>query len=280
MGLDGRFKTTILLALLTALLLFVGDLLAGTTGLGIAFAIAIVMNFGSYYYSDRIVLRMYRAKEAPKNHPLHSIVSSVAKKAEIPKPKVYILPSSSPNAFATGRSPKHAAVAATDGILKLLTVKELEGVIAHEVAHIKNRDTLIQTIASTIAGVIGFVAVMARWSAIFGGLGGDDDGGGILELLVLAIITPIIATLLQLALSRNREFLADRTGASITGNPEGLASALKKLHQGISSNPMKMGSKETSPLFIANPFSFKGITELLSTHPSLDKRVKRLDRMS
>ncbi|MGM5480909.1 MAG: M48 family metalloprotease [Nanobdellota archaeon] len=279
MRLDGRFKTTILLALLTALLLFVGNLLGGATGLAIGFAFAILMNFGSYYYSDKIILRMYRAKAAPKNHPLHPIVSSVAKKARIPKPEVYILPSNSPNAFATGRNPNHAAIAATEGILKLLSLKELEGVIAHEAAHIKNRDTLIQTIASTIAGVIGFVATMARWTAIFGGFGADDDGGGFIELIVLGIVTPIMATLLQLSLSRNREYLADKTGASFTGHPEHLSSALKKLHHGVSSNPMHMGSKETSALFITNPFSMKGIAELLSTHPRLSKRVKRLESM-
>lgn len=276
---DGRLKSTILLALLTALLLFVGRWLAGAAGLAIAFVIVIAMNVGSYYFSHRIVLKMYRAKPAPRSHRLRNLVSEVADKAGIPMPDVYILPSTSPNAFATGRNPDHAVIAATRGLLDTLSDKELTSVLAHEAAHIKNRDTLIQTIAASIAGIIGFVASIARWSAIFGGIGGDDDGG-ILGFLMLAIITPIVATLLQLSLSRNREFLADRTAASFTGDPKTLASALKKLHRGVKANPMKMGSKETSALFIANPFSLKGISGLLSTHPSLEKRVSRLESMT
>ncbi|MFO8016591.1 MAG: zinc metalloprotease HtpX [Candidatus Woesearchaeota archaeon] len=275
-----QFKTVVLLGLLTGLLLGVGWLLGGYQGLTIGLIIALTMNFGSYWFSDKIVLKLYGAKEADKREhkELYSIIKDISKKAGLPMPKVYIVPSSTPNAFATGRNPKHAAVACTQGILSLLSREELKGVMAHEMSHVKNRDTLIQTIAATIAGVISYVAIMARFAAIFGG-GRDNDGGELFYLIALGIITPIIATLLQLALSRSREYLADETGAMLAGDPEHLASALEKLHNGVKKNPMRQGSAATSSLFIVNPFSAKGLTSLLSTHPPMSERVKRLRGM-
>ncbi|MBI2548330.1 zinc metalloprotease HtpX [Candidatus Woesearchaeota archaeon] len=274
-----QFKTFILLSFLTALMLWIGSLW-GTSGLIIGLVFALVLNVGSYFFSDKIVLLMYRAKQVTeaKEPQLYHIVKEVTTLAGIPMPKIYIIPSSTPNAFATGRNPKHAAVACTEGILKLLTKEELKGVIAHEVAHIKNRDILIQTIAATIAGVISYVAMMARWSAIFG-FGDRDRDSNLLELLVLAILTPIIATLIQLAISRSREYIADETGARTIRNPKSLASALAKLEKGIQHDPMHFGSPATSSLFIANPFNAKGFTNLLSTHPPMEERIKRLEAM-
>lgn len=278
-----QLKTFVLLSVLTALLLFVGNLLGGYNGLVIAFAFAIIFNVGSYFFSHKLVLMMYKAREAKKeDYPdLHAIVEEISHLAKIPKPKVYIVPSSSPNAFATGRNPKHAVVAATEGILKLLTKDELRGVMAHEIGHVKNRDILIQTIAATIAGVISYVASMARWAAIFGGFGGRDNNnnGNIVSFIVLAIITPIIALLIQLAISRSREYLADHTGAKLIHNPLALASALEKLDKGIHHNPLKFGNEATSSLFIANPFKGHHMWNLLSTHPPMKERVKRLRKM-
>lgn len=277
---QNQFKTFILLAFLTALMLWIGSLW-GTSGLVIGLVFALLLNVGSYFFSDKIVLAMYRAKEVTetKEPQLYKIVKEVTTLAGIPMPKVYIIPSTTPNAFATGRNPKHAAVACTEGILKLLTKEELKGVIAHEVAHIKNRDILIQTIAATIAGVISYVAMMARWSAIFGGFGDRDRDGNFLELLLLAIITPLIAMLIQLAISRSREYIADETGARTISNPKSLASALAKLENGIRHDPMHFGSPATSSLFIANPFNAKGFVTLLSTHPPMEERIKRLEAM-
>ncbi|MBT4823648.1 zinc metalloprotease HtpX [Candidatus Woesearchaeota archaeon] len=278
-----QLKTFILLALLTAVLLFAGRALAGPTGLAIAGVFVVLMNVFSYFFSHKLVLAMYKAKEATeKEQPeLFKLVREVAHLANIPMPKVYVIPTMSPNAFATGRDPKHAVVACTQGIMQLLSKDELKGVIAHEVSHIKNRDILIQTVAATIAGVISYLAIMARWGAIFGGLGGRSrDGGNLISLLVLSIITPLIAMLIQLAISRSREYLADESAAKILHSSHGLASALEKLDSGIKQNPMKMGSPSTSSLFIANPFKGSGMMKLLSTHPPMKERISRLKGMN
>ncbi len=276
---NNNLKTVILLAALTGLMLAVGYLLAGQGGLLIALLFALLMNFGSYWFSDRIVLWMYRAKEIEEheNPRLYRVVREVAQLADIPMPKVCILPSNSPNAFATGRNPEHAAVAATGGILTLLNDEELKGVIAHEISHIKNRDTLIATIAATIAGVISYIAFMARWAAIFGGMGGRDrNGSNIFELLALAILTPIMATIIQLAISRSREYLADESAAKTLRNSEGLASALHKLDRGIARCPMRTSNRAAASLFIANPFRGNVLFKLFSTHPPMEERIKRL----
>jgi len=275
-----QLKTVFLLGLLTAVLLVAGGFF-GRTGLTFAIIIAVVMNFGAYFFSDKIVLKMYRAKEIKeKDEPeLFRLVSEVSNLAGIPRPKVYVIDSPNPNAFATGRNPKNASVAFTTGILSLLSKDELKGVIAHEISHVKNRDILVQTIAATIAGVISYLAFMARWGALFGGFGGDDNRGNIIELLAIAIITPIVAVLIQLAISRSREYLADSSGAKTIHNPLALARALEKLESGVKRSPMRMGSEATSSLFIVNPFSKKGILNLLSTHPSTIERVRRLKEM-
>jgi heat shock protein HtpX len=281
MAILNQFKTVVLLGLLTGLLLGVGYYFGGTGGLTIAFIFSIVMNVGSYFFSDKIVLFMYKAKEAnEKEYPdLFKMVREVSQLANIPMPKVYIIPTETPNAFATGRNPKHAVVACTNGIMSLLSKEELKGVIAHEIAHVKNRDILIQTIAATIAGVITYVAAMARFGAIFGGGSNDRDGGELFYIIALSILTPLIATLLQLALSRSREYIADETGAKTIHNPKALASALAKLESGVSRKPMDLGSPSTSSLFIINPFSAKGLSGLLSTHPPMEERIKRLNAM-
>lgn len=280
MGFGNQIKTVILLGLLTALLLWIGSFW-GTTGLTFAFIFVLLMNGVSYFFSDKIVLMIYRAKEISKkeNPKLHSMVESIAKLSDIPKPKVYIIPSEQPNAFATGRNPNHASIAFTNGILKLLTDDELKGVAAHEISHVKNRDILIGTVAATIAGVIGYVAAMARYSAIFGGGRDDDRGGGIVQLILLGILMPITATLIQLAISRSREYLADESGAKAVKDGKALASALKKIDAASKSIPMKFGSPETAHLFISNPFTMKGFMAMLSTHPPTAERVKRLNQM-
>ena len=276
-----RFRTFVLLALLTALLLWVGELVGGLSGLAIAILFVGIMNFAMYFWSDKLVLKMYKAKPVTeKEQPeLYRIVREVVQLANVPMPKVYMLPSEQPNAFATGRNPEHSAVAVTAGIMRLLSKEELKGVIAHEISHIKNRDTLIQTVAGTIAGIIGFVATMARWSAIFGGFGRDNDSGNLIELLVLAIVTPIIAVLIQLAISRSREYLADETAAKTLHNGQGLADALHKLESASKKIPMRMGSPSTENLFIVNPFRGRSMMALLSTHPPMKNRIDRLKRM-
>jgi len=269
-----QLKTVVLLASLTTLLLWVGQLVGGPSGLVIAGIFAIVMNFGSYWFSDKIVLKMYRATEVKDhNHQLYKIVKEVIDIAKLPMPKVYIIPDENANAFATGRNPEHAAVAATQGILKILNHDELKGVMAHEVAHIKNRDILISSVAGTIAGVISYVGSMAMWSALFGG---RDRGNG-LQLILLMIVTPFIATIIQLAISRSREYIADETGARLVKNGESLASALEKLNQSAKVHPMRIGNKATAHMFISNPFS--GSMNLLSTHPDFKERTKRLRNM-
>ncbi len=280
MAIENQIRTVILLGLLTALLLWVGRLVGGPSGLAVAIVFAVFMNFGAYWFSDRIVLAMYRAKEVSETQEpeLHRMVREVANLAKMPMPKVYLIDAPYSNAFATGRNPKKAAIAVTTGIKELLTKDELKGVIAHEMSHIRNRDTLIQAVAATIAGVIGYVALMARWAAIFGYGGRDRRGGSGLELLVLAILTPLLATLIQLAISRGREFLADESGAKILHNGLGLASALEKLEQGKNNVALRPTSQTqtTAHLFIVNPFRGKGFFQLFMTHPSIKERVKRL----
>jgi heat shock protein HtpX len=281
------FKTTILLASLTGLLVIVGGELGGTGGMIIAFMFAVVMNFGSYWYSDKIVLKMYKAKEvSPSEAPnLHRIVSDLAMKARLPKPKVYIVESGMPNAFATGRDPKHAAVAVTTGILNLLSNEEIEGVLSHELAHVKNRDTLISAVAATLAGVITMLATWARWAAIFGGFGGRDDDGGsnIIGFIVMAVVAPLAATVIQLAISRSREFAADYEGARMCKKPWALADALEKLEYGnthykpsIRDIPAK---ENTAHMFIVNPLKGGALQSLFRTHPVTEERVKRLRAM-
>lgn len=279
MTIKNQVKTAILLALLTALLLWIGGLF-GKIGFYFALIFVGLMNFGSYWFSDRIVLWMYRAKEAKQSEypKLYKIVKEIAKLSGLPMPKVYVIPTNSPNAFATGRSPNHAAVAATEGILKLLDEDGLKGVIAHEFAHIKNRDILISTVAGTIAGVISYISNMFMWSAMFGGRDNDNRGNAI-SLLVLAIITPIIASLIQLAISRSREYLADETGAKTVKNGHALADALEKIEKNIDVNPLRFGNQATAHLFIANPFKSSGLMTLFLTHPSTKSRVERLRSM-
>jgi heat shock protein HtpX len=276
-----QFKTVILLGLLTALLLWVGSILGGFSGLTIAFVFAIIMNFGAYFFSDKVVLFMYQAKEVKQNQAprLFKIIREVTELAQIPMPKVYIIPSDASNAFATGRNYKHAAVACTRGILSLMKDDELKGVLAHEISHIKNRDILIQTVAATIAGVISYIAMMARYAAIFGSGSRDKDNNNILELLVLGILTPIMAMFIQLAISRSREYLADESAAKTLQNPAGLANALEKLDKEAKNHPLLLGSQATSSLFIVNPFSARGLMSMLSTHPPIEERVKRLRHM-
>ncbi len=279
-----KLKTYLLLALLTILLVVIGDLIGGKSGMTIALVMAGVMNFVSYWWSDKIVLAMYRAKEvSPQEAPeLHRIVAELAHAAGIPKPRVYIIPTDHPNAFATGRGPGHAAVAVTTGILNLLTERELRGVLSHELSHIKNRDVLIMTVAATIAGAITYLAYMARWAAIFGGFGGDDEdrGGNLLVILLISILAPLAAMIVQLAISRSREYLADATGAKISRDPLALASALKKLTYGAARRPLQSANPATAHLFIVTPFRGGGIASLFSTHPPIEDRIRRLEEMA
>jgi len=273
-------KTTLLLGLLTGLILWFGGYVGGQSGMMIAFLFALLMNFGAYWFSDKIVLAMYRAREVdPQQAPgLYRMVERLAQKGGLPTPRVFVIPSDSPNAFATGRNPQHAVVAVTQGILKTLRDEELEGVLAHELAHVKNRDILISSIAATLAGAVMMLASMARWAAIFGGVGGgrdDDDRGGVFGLIFMAVLAPIAAMMIQFAISRTREFEADATGAQIAGNPLGLANALEKLGLATQRIPLQ-ANPATSHLFIVNPLSGKSILKLLSTHPPLEERIRRL----
>ena len=272
------FKVFILMMAMMALFVGVGYLVGGQNGMVMAFLLAIVMNFVSYWFSDKIVLKMYRAREiSAADHPrLWRVVSRVAVKADnMPMPKVYIVPSKGPNAFATGRSMEHAAVAATEGLLEMLNEDELEGVIGHEFAHIRNKDMLIGTIAATFAGAIGILASIARWGAIFGGYSRDNNRGGGIGLLVAAIVAPLVAMIIQFAISRQREYKADAIGGRITGKHMALADALEKLHR----SPVRLNLDErpaTAHMMIVNPLSGKGISSLFSTHPPVAERVKRL----
>ncbi len=281
MPIINQFKTAILLGALTALLLWIGSFWGGQ-GLTVAIIFSILMNFVSFFWSHKLVLMMYHAKEVKdQGARLYKIVKEVSQEAHLPMPKVYTLPTPHANAFATGPSYKKAAVACTEGILRLLNDDELKGVVAHEVAHIKNRDTLIQTAAATIAGVISYIAMMARFAAIFGGGSRDRNGGNGIELLVLAILTPLIATLIQLAISRSREYIADATGAKIAGSGKGLASALEKISADINHHPLMPAAttETTAHLFIANPFRGHGLVNLFMTHPPMQERVKRLKQL-
>ena len=274
-------RTAVLLAGLAGILIALGWFFAGVNGAVIAFAVAIALNFTSYFFSDRIVLGMYRAKEVQRseNPELHGLVEELALAAEIPKPRVFVVPNDVPNAFATGRNPAHSVVAVTGGILKLLNREELKGVLAHEISHIKNRDVLVSTIAATVATAIMMLASMLRFTAIFGGMGRNDRGRGGLELLLLAILAPIAAMIVQLAISRSREYGADDRGARISGQPMGLANALMKLARVNEAAP-PIASPSTAHLFIVNPLRGATFASLFSTHPPIEERVKRLKRMA
>ena len=278
-----RLKTLVLLAAMTALILAVGQMLGGRGGMMLALVFAAVMNLGSYWFSDRIVLAMYHAQpvteaEAPE---LYRIVADLAQRASIPMPKVYVIPEEAPNAFATGRNPEHAAVAVTQGILRILDRNELSGVLAHELGHVQHRDTLIMAIAATFAGAISHLANMAMWGAMMGGRHSDDDeGGGAFGAIAAMIVAPIAAMLIQMAISRSREFLADEAGAQFSGNPVYLANALRKLEASKQEIPMQSGSPATAHLFIVNPFSGGGMAKLFSTHPSTEERIARLEAMA
>jgi heat shock protein HtpX len=278
-------KTILLMVGLTVLLVFIGGAFGGRQGMIFAFIFASAMNLFSYWFSDKIVLRMYNAREVTEAEApvLYGVTHSLAMKMNMPMPKVYVIPSDAPNAFATGRNPRHAAVAATEGILRLLTREELEGVMAHELGHVRNRDILIGTIAATIAGAISMLANMAQWAMIFGGFGGrrderDEGAGSLIGGLAMIILAPIAAALIQMAISRSREYQADATGARMCGNPMWLANALRKLHVGSQRIPME-ANPATAHMFIVNPLRGGGITSLFSTHPPVEERIARLEQM-
>ncbi len=278
---SNMFKTALLLAILTALLVLIGGAIGGQQGMLVAFLFALVINFASYWFSDRIVLAMYGAQpiEESEASGLYRIVRTLATRAGIPMPRVYLIPSETPNAFATGRNPQHAAVAVTEGILRLLDEAELEGVLAHELSHVRNRDVLIATIAATLAGAITYLAHMAQWAAIFGGRRDDEEeGGGVVGALLMAILAPIAAMLIQLAVSRAREFQADASGARLAGKTWGLARALEKLETASQAIPME-AAPATAHLFIVNPLSGRTLLRLFSTHPPIEERIARLRSM-
>jgi len=270
-------KLVLLLSSLAGILMIIGYFVAGKIGVVIAFVLSMVLNFGSYWYSDQLVLKMSGAQEVTEASApqLYATVRTLAEKANLPMPRVYIMQQDSPNAFATGRNPEHAAVAVTTGIMKILNKDELSGVIAHELSHIQNRDTLIGTVAATMAGAVVMVATVARWGAVFG-MG--EDGGRTLGLIATAIVAPIAATLIQMAISRSREYLADESGARMSGKPQALAGALAKLARGVQAKPMD-ANPSTAHLFIVNPFSGSTVMNLFSTHPPIEKRIERLMKM-
>lgn len=274
---NNALKTTALLGLLTGLLILIGGYFGGSRGMSVAFVMAFAMNFGAYWFSDKIVLAMYRAKPVTESEEpgLYRVVHGLALRANMPMPRIYIIPTEAPNAFATGRDPEHAAVAATHGILRILNEEELEGVMAHELSHVRNRDTLISTIAATLAGVIVMLARMAMWMPLFGGGSRHDDRGGGMGFLFLAILAPIAATLIQLAISRSREFHADESAARLTRKPYALASALQSLEKGANRLPME-ANPATSHLFIVNPLRGDVLFKLFSTHPPIEARIARL----
>jgi heat shock protein HtpX len=268
-------KTAALLGALSALFIVIGGSIGGEQGMIFAFGLALLLNVGSYWFSDKIVLRMYRAQEVGADHPLHRITTRLAQKAGLPMPKVYVIPDQSPNAFATGRNPQHAAVAATDGLMRLLSEPEVEGVIAHELAHVQNRDILISSVAATIAAAIMMLANMARFAALFGGRGDSREGGNPIALLATVLLAPIAAMLIQAAISRQREFAADRRGAQIVGSPLGLAQALRRIDAAARRVPLD-ANPATAHMFIMKPFTGGGLLALFSTHPPTEARVQAL----
>ena len=269
-------KTALLLGTLSGLLLLIGDLAGGANGMMLALILAAVMNIGSYWFSDKIVLRMYRAQQVGPEHPLYRITERAARQAGLPPPKVYVIPDASPNAFATGRNPEHAAVAATQGIMQVLSESELEGVMAHELAHVKHRDILISSVAATIGAAIMMGARMAMYAGMFGGHRSDDrEGNNPIALLAMVILAPMAAMLIQAAISRSREFAADAGAARITGNPYGLAEALRKIDAVARKVPMD-ANPATAHMFIIKPFSGSGLASLFSTHPPTEARIQAL----
>ncbi|WP_461208910.1 zinc metalloprotease HtpX [Desulfocurvus sp. DL9XJH121] len=272
-----QLRTAFLLALLTGLLLLLGGAMGGRSGLVIAFILAMVMNVGSYWYSDKLVLSMYRARIlGPGDAPaLHTMVADLAARAGVPMPRIALIPQQAPNAFATGRDPRHAVVAVTEGIMRLLTPEELKGVLAHEMGHIANRDILIQSVAGVLASVIMYVASMIKWGALFGMGGRDDEDGSPVAALALAFVAPVAAMLIQMAISRSREYLADESGARYSGTPGQLASALVKISNYAQQAPMRGGNEATAHMFIINPF-MGGAARWFSTHPPVEDRVRRL----
>jgi heat shock protein HtpX len=278
-------RSVILLGVLTGLFLFVGNLIGGKVGMTIALILAGIMNFIAYWFSDRIVLAMYGAREITEEEApwLHRMVEELAQRANIPKPKIYLVPMEQPNAFATGRGPGHSAVAVTAGILQLLDRDELRGVLAHEIAHIKNRDVLVATMAATIAGAISYLVNMLQWALLFGHSRNEEEGNNnplsIIGSIALIVLTPIIATIIQMAISRSREYLADETGAKISGDPLALARALEKIHNYVYQIPAEV-NQGTAHLFIENPLRGEGLWELFSTHPPTEKRIERLKELA
>jgi len=281
------FRTTILLAALTALVVWIGQMVGGPNGAVLALVMAGAMNFFSYWFSDKIVLKMYGAQEITANDDpeLYGIVRDLTVRAGLPMPKVYIIPEETPNAFATGRNPEHAAVAVTQGIRRILNKRELSGVLGHELSHVKHRDILISSIAATLAGAISYLAYMAQWAAIFGGGSRDREEGGsnIFSLLFMMIVAPLAAMLIQMAVSRSREYMADEGGAKVSGDPLALASALRKLETGAQNIPLQVSdatANSTAHMFIVNPLTVGGLAKLFSTHPPMEERIARLEAMA
>lgn len=277
-----QIKTALLLGLLTALLVLLGQALGGRGGMVIALLFAVAMNVGSYWFSDKIVLSMYQARELSEEDApgLFDLVRQLSGNAGLPMPKIYLIPQEQPNAFATGRNPEHAALAVTEGLLRLVSPEELAGVLGHEMGHVKNRDILVQTVASVVAGAITGIAGMLKWGAIFGLGRSDEREGGVFGAILMAIVAPIAALLIQMAISRSREFLADETGAKLAGNPLPLAGALKKLDDYSHALPMQDANPATAHLFIMNPLSGDGVASLFSTHPPTEERIRRLRAMA
>ena len=277
-----QIKTVLLLGLLSGVIIVLGGLAGGRTGIIIALILALLMNVGSYWFSDSIVLRMYNARELrPEEAPyLHTMVEELARNAGIPKPRVCIIPEEAPNAFATGRNPEHAVVAVTEGIMRLLSPEELRGVLAHEVGHILNRDILIQTIAGVMGSVIVSLANILQFTAIVGGNRDEEGGSNPVAAFALALLAPVAASLIQMAISRSREYLADETGARLCGQPLALAGALYQLGRASGQIPMRHGNPSTAEMFIVNPFFGSGMERLFSTHPPLEDRIQRLQELS
>jgi heat shock protein HtpX len=278
-------KTFFLMVVLTIILVALGSLVGGGNGATIAFGIALVMNLVSYWFSDRIVLAMYGAKEVSEAQApeLYGIMATLSQRAAIPMPRVFMIESDSPNAFATGRNPEHGVVAVTTGIMRILNRQELEGVLAHELSHVKNRDILISTVAATLAGAITMIANWARFAAFFGGGSSRDDdngGGNIFTIIIFSMIAAFAAMLIQLAISRSREYLADQSGAQLSGNPLNLANALRRLETAVAQVPMVGANPSTAHMFIVNPFTARGVLALFSTHPPMEERIRRLEDMA